>query len=407
MVTDRFPQLSARRRFERILGDIPGEAAGPTLVFVAGLNGNEPAGALASERVAAALRERGAELRGRVVFVSGNRQGLAAGLRFVRRDLNRGWTEPQLARLRALPERALGDEDQEQRELAECLYQIERERRARMIVVDLHTGSAPSAPVVSFGDTLLNRRLALSLPAPCILGLEEVVEGALVSYWTDRGHASLAIEAGQHQDAESVERLVAAIWLLLIAAGCLRASAVPDLAQHRERLALASAGCPAVVEVRHRHVVAAGDQFAMEPGFRSFQSVQRGQLLARDVRGPVLAPEAGSILMPRYQSQGEEGFLLVREVRPVWLKISEWLRRAGVSRVVPHLPGVRRDPARPGHLLVDPTVAFAHVADVMHLCGFRRRGSVDKYLLFSTRRPVRLRRPTSTGKLPARLQRES
>jgi succinylglutamate desuccinylase len=267
----------------------------------------------------------------------------------------------------------------------------------------LHTGSAPSAPFVSFGDTLLNRRLALSLPATCILGLEEVVEGALVSYWTDRGHASLAIEAGQHQDPESVERLVAAIWLLLVAAGSLRARDVPDLAQHRERLAMASAGCPAVVEVRHRHVVTAGDQFAMEPGFRSFLPVQRGQLLARDARGPVLAPETGAILMPRYQSQGEDGFFLVREVRPVWLKISEWLRRAGVSRVVPHLPGVRRDPARPGHLLVDPTVAFTHVADVMHLCGFRRRGSVDKFLLFSMRRPVRPRRPTSTGKLPAPL----
>lgn len=406
MTAEHFHPLSARRRFERILGDIPGETAGPTLVFVAGLHGNEPAGALASERVVAELRERGAALRGRAVFVAGNRQALAAGLRFVRRDLNRGWTEPQLARLCALPERALGDEDQEQRELCETLYQLERERRARMIVVDLHTGSAPSPPFVSFGDTLLNRRLALSLPAPCILGLEEVVDGALMSYWTDRGHASLAIEAGQHQDPESVDRLVSAIWLLLVAAGCVRARDVPDLVQHRERLRRASAGCPAVVEIRHRHVVPAGQQFEMEPGFRSFSPVQREQLLARDTRGPVLAPEAGYILMPRYQSQGEDGFFIVREIRPVWLKISEWLRRAGVQRVVPHLPGVRRDPARPGHVLVDPAVAFAHVSNVMHLCGFRRRGSVERYMLFSTRRAVRPRRPASTGRVPARAPRD-
>lgn len=407
MASDPLHPLGARRRFERILGDIPGEAAGPTVVFVAGLHGNEPAGALASERLVAALRQHGAALRGRAVFVSGNRQALAAGLRFVRRDLNRGWVEPQLARLCALPERALGDEDQEQRELCETLYRLERERRGRMIVVDLHTGSAPSPPFVSFGDTLLNRRLALSLPAPCILGLEEVVEGALMSYWTDRGHASLAIEAGQHRDPESVERLVAAIWLLLVAAGCLRPRDVPELARHRERLSRASAGCPAVVEVRHRHVVAAGQQFVMGPGFRSFSPVQRGQLLARDEQGDVLAPEAGFVLMPRYQSQGEDGFFIVREVRPVWLKISEWLRRAGVQRFVPHLPGVRRDPARPGHVLVDPAVAFAHVSNVMHLCGFRRRGSVDRYLLFSTRRPVRARRPASTGRGTTRLQRQS
>jgi succinylglutamate desuccinylase len=232
-----------------------------------------------------------------------------------------------------------------------------------------------------------------------------VVEGALVSYWTDRGHASLAIEAGQHQDPESVERLVAAIWVLLVAAGCLRAADVPELAQQRELLLQASAGCPPVAEVRYRHVVAAGQQFTMEPGFRSFSTVQRGQLLAHDERGPVLAPEAGALLMPRYQSQGEDGFFIVRNVRPVWLKISEWLRRAGAPRVVPHLPGVRRDPTRPGHLLVDPTVAFAKVADVMHLCGFRRRGSVDRFLLFSTRRPVRPRRVTGTRRVPGRLRR--
>ncbi len=407
MAADPLFSSSARRRFERILGDIPGETAGPTIVFVAGLHGNEPAGALASERVAAALRQRGAALRGRVVFLSGNRQALAAGLRFVRRDLNRGWTEPQLARLCALPERALGDEDQEQRELCEALYRLERERRGRMIVIDLHTGSAPSPPFVSFGDTLLNRRLALSLPAPCILGLEEVVEGAFMSYWTDRGHASLAIEAGQHRDPESVERLVAALWLLLVASGCLRAGDVPDLAEQREHLRRASAACPPVVEVRHRHVVGSGQRFAMEPGFRSFSPVQRGQLLAHDERGPVLAPETGLLLMPRYQSQGEDGFFLVREVRPVWLKISEWLRRAGAPRVIPHLPGVRRDPARPGHLLVDPTVAFARVADVMHLCGFRRRGSVDKYLLFSTRRAVRPRRPARSAAMAVRPERPS
>lgn len=169
MPSDRPNSPGARRRFERVLGDLRGTTPGPSLVFIAGLYGNEPGGALAAEQVAATLRERGTPLRGRVVFLAGNVQALASGLRFVRRDLNRGWTEPELSRVRALPEHALGDEDQEQRDLAECLYAIERERRGRLIVIDLHTTSAESAPFISFGDTLLNRRLALALPVTAIL----------------------------------------------------------------------------------------------------------------------------------------------------------------------------------------------------------------------------------------------
>ncbi len=397
MLSDRPNSLGTRRRFDRVLGDLPGTAPGPSVVFIAGLYGNEPAGARAAEQVATTLRERGTPLRGRVVFLAGNVQALASGLRFVRRDLNRGWTEPQLSRVRALPEHALGDEDQEQRDLSECLYAIERERRGRLIVIDLHTTSAESAPFISFGDTLLNRRLALSLPITAILGLEEVVDGALASYWTDRGHVSLSLEAGQHSSALSVERHIAAIWLLLVAAGCVRASDVPELAQHAKSLASASVGLPTVVEVRHRHGISTGDGFEMAPGFESFMPVRRGQVLARDARGQIEAPEAGLILVPRYDSQGDDGYLIVREVRPVWLKVSKWLRTAGLPRLLPHLPGVRRDPARLGYLLVDPTVAFAHVADVMHLCGFRRRGSVEKLLLFSTRRAVKLRRPVQAG----------
>jgi hypothetical protein len=77
-------------------------------------------------------------------------------------------------------------------------------------------------------------------------------------------------------------------------------------------------------------------------------------------------------------------------VRPVWLKLSGWLRRAGVPRVLPYLPGVERDRAAPGQLVVDPRVAFAHVADVMHLCGYRRRRSPENKPVFARRGTQRM-----------------
>jgi predicted deacylase len=374
----------------RVLGDVRGTAAGPSLVVVGGLNGNEPAGALAGARVALELEDLRASLRGRAVFLAGNRQGLAVGQRFIRRDLNRIWSRAQLERLAQLSERDLGDEDQEQVELARALREVERAQRGPLIVIDLHTTSAPSAPFVCFGDTLRNRRLALALPTTAILGLEEVVEGALIGYCTDRGHVGISIESGQHRDPEAVERHVAAIWLLLVAAGCLPAAAVPNLGEHRQRLRQASAGRPRVVEVRYRHAVSAGDGFELLPGFESFAAIAAGQIVGSNREGPLRAPEAGLMLMPRYQAQGQDGYFLVREVRPVWLKLSGWLRRAGVPRVLPYLPGVERDRAAPGQLVVDPRVAFAHVADVMHLCGYRRRRSPENKPVFARRGTQRM-----------------
>jgi succinylglutamate desuccinylase len=127
----------------------------------------------------------------------------------------------------------------------------------------------------------------------------------------------------------------------------------------------------------------------MLPGLSSFAPIAANQVVAHDARGPVLAPQAGLLLMPRYQAQGDDGYFLVREVRPIWLQVSEWLRRAGVPHLVPYLPGVRRDPARPELLVVDPRVARTRVAEVMHLCGFRRRASSDQRYVFSRRGPRR------------------
>lgn len=380
---------SSGRRLPRVIGDIAGARPGPSVVFVAGIHGNEPAGTLAAQQIAFELDAFRSVLRGRVVFLVGNRQATASGLRFVRRDLNRGWSQANLERLRRLPARELGDEDQEQVELADALREIERAQRRPLVVIELHTSSAPSPPVVSFGDTLRNRHLAMALPSTAILGLEEVTEGALVGYCTERGHVGISIESGQHQDPEAVPRLVAAIWLLLVASGCLPGKSVPELAQHRERLARASEGYPAVVEVLHRHGVAPGDGFHMLPGLASFTPVAANQVVAHDARGAVQAPLAGLLLMPRYQAQGEDGYFLVREVRPIWLQVSEWLRRAGAAHLVPYLPGVHRDPGRPELLVVDPRVARTRVPEVMHLCGFRRRASADQRYVFSRRGPRR------------------
>ena len=129
---------------------------------------------------------------------------------------------------------------------------------------------------------------------------------------------------------------------------------MPDGVDHRGNLARSARGLPTVVEIRHRHVVERDDLFEMAPGFVNFDPIEAGQVVARDERGGVPAPEAGLMMLPRYQGQGEDGFFVARSVAPFWLWLSRWLRRLRLDRVVPMLPGVARDRSKPDTFLTNP-----------------------------------------------------
>lgn len=376
---------AAGRLPPRVLGREGTRGPGPTLVVIAGLHGNEPAGVQASRRVLRAVQSRERGFRGRVHFLVGNRQALAAGARYVDRDLNRMWTGERIERLERLVaeegEPALTPEDREQRELLEGLREILEEAQGPVYVVDLHTTSGPRGIFTTVGDTLENRALALALPVPLVLGLEEQVEGTLQDYLSRLGAVTLLFESGQHLEAEAVDRAEAAIWLLLCATGVLPQTEVPEVDQARTLLGRSGRDLPRALEIRYRHGVAEGDGFRMHPGWMNFAPVRRGEQVAVDRQGPVHAPETGRILMPLYQVQGDDGFFLVREFRPVWLHLSRLLRRVGVDRVVHLFPGIRPHPRRPDALVVNLRVARWYALQFLHLLGFRRYREEDGRLV--------------------------
>src|SRR5580698_114157 len=83
----------------REIGRMVGRAAGPTLVVVAGMHGNEPAGILAARRVLARLAADEVPLRGELIVLAGNVGALRAGKRYLAKDLNRQWSEARVASL--------------------------------------------------------------------------------------------------------------------------------------------------------------------------------------------------------------------------------------------------------------------------------------------------------------------
>ena len=363
------------------------------LIVVAGLHGNEPAGVQACQRVLAQLASRSAQvlpgrapaLAGQLVGVSGNRQALARGVRFVDRDLNRAWSAQRISAMRAGGPVQTA-EDVEQRELLACLDELLGGHEGPVHVLDLHTTSGSGGAFTTTADSLANRALAVQLEVPLVLGLEELLEGTLHDYLDTQGCNAVVFEAGQHDDPMSIERAEAAIWLMLAATGVLPSGRNRQVSTARARLKREARDRPAVVEMRYRHPVAPDDHFEMVPGFGNFDRIKRGQPLARDRDGQVRAPTRGRILMPLYQAQGEDGYFIVREFRPFWLAVSAVLRERGVDRWVHRLPGIRVSDHRPDMLVVNRRVARWYALQLLHLLGYRRHRAEGDTLVV-TRRP--------------------
>lgn len=302
-------------RFPRVVGRTTGDIAGPTLICVAGLHGNEPAGVDALRRLFSHLDASEIEVRGSVTGLLGNRVALTRGKRYVDRDLNRGWRPETIEALRGKgPGRAMLVEDREQLALLEEFDRAVGAAEGPIFVLDLHTTSGPGPPFATLGDTPANRAFAARFPIPAIVGLQNSLAHVFLDYIGADGNTTMAVEGGGHYLRESVDRLAAILRIAAVEAGVVIGD---DIAPARELLRAAAADHPSLLEVRYRHAIRPVDRFRMLPGYANLQPVAEGEVLARDRHGPVHAPESGRILMPLYQERGNDGFFVAGETSPV------------------------------------------------------------------------------------------
>jgi hypothetical protein len=370
---------------ERILGRYGGTTPGPLVLVVAGLHGNEPSGVAALHRVVTKLHERQPDFHGEFIAVAGNIAALTEGVRFIERDLNRGWNVRNVAR--AL-DRPLSAEDEELAGLLDVLVPRLRDADGETYVFDLHSTSAKSAPFLTLGDTLENRKFAQRLGMPLVLGIEEQIDGAMLDYLGAFGPVALGVEAGQHEDPISVDIHEATTWMALTEAGCLsRDTSLFDMVECRRRIGVARAGLPHVFEVVYRRGVVPGDGFEMEPGHCNFERVREGQVIARTKEGPVEVPQNGWLFLPLYQKLGDDAYFLVRPVRPMWLRLSRALRRARSERILPLLPGVHCARERTDTYVVDRRIARWLVVQFFHLLGYRKVRTTPKVVVFRGQGP--------------------
>ena len=382
--------LRKTSRTERLIAHLQGKNDGPTVVFFGGVHGNEPAGVLALQHVFRELEEDLSSLCGQAFAIAGNLEALGASRRFIDRDLNRIW-EPEF--LSALQGQEIGQvaETKEVIALLKLLEEIQKRASPPFYFIDLHTTSSSTTPFIVMNDSSLNRRFCRSFELPVILGIEEYLQGALLSHINDLGYVSFGFESGQHQELSAITLAEYFVGLCLF-----RTGVIPHKkkeAQHwSDRLLQESLGRvprfgkdSRFYEIYYQHLITPEDRFEMCPGFSNFQIVPQGTILAHSRVGTVQAHNESQLFMPLYQKQGAEGYYFIRNIPGVFLWIGGWFRRLPWNHILVVLPGIQRDQQQSDCLRINKAVVRSWAKPIFHLMGFRVRSVSKTHWLIRSR----------------------
>jgi succinylglutamate desuccinylase len=313
---------------QRIIGQYDGDKHGDLIIAIGAIHGNEPAGVQALQLLfdmlqKEPLRNATFKFNGRLVGLIGNIQALERQKRFVKKDLNRQLTTENIDKIRKnrttesferTPQYEALFEDIELIELIETIEnQLVIYKPKRLIILDLHTTSADGGIFSIVSDDPESVALAETLHAPVVLGMIDSVGGSTLHYFTEQNMGvptiAVAFESGKHDDLYSTRRAVA--WLIhaLRSVGSIATYDVEN--RHEIILKNYSNSLPKTVQLIGSHPISASDEFKMFGNFRNFQPVRKGDILAHDRHGAIVAPQDCRVLMPLYQTQGSDGFFLV------------------------------------------------------------------------------------------------
>lgn len=369
---------------ERIIGAIKGALEGPTLIFVAGIHGNEPAGIFALREVLSNLQEHTTTFRGNLYAISGNLPALAKGIRYDACDLNRLWTEETIEKINDSETEEKTAELLQLKDIYQHITTILSTERGPFYFYDLHTTSSDSIPFITVNDSLLNRKYTSQYPLPLILGIEEFLTGALLSYINELGYIAFGFEGGQHEATSSIDAHIAFIYLSIVFSGCLEKSAI-DFEKHHSYLFHRTQNLQAFYEIYKRYEIKPFEEFKMEPGFSNFQPIKKGMPLAKSNGKPIIATQRANIFMPLYQGKGNDGFFLVRKVPKVFLYISSVLRKVRFDNLLTLLPGVRWASTKKDELKVNLKIARFFTKNFFHLLGYRSRTISKTHVMVKNR----------------------
>lgn len=299
---------------KRIIGLLEGDPNGPSVAILAGIHGNESAGVKAAGNIVRMLRKAPRPISGRLVAIRANMRALREKVRFIDEDMNRLWFPSVIENIQNTPEsRIESSERLEMKRILPILSKIDDRADQPVILVDLHTFSADGYMFTITNDDPEQRKLLSNLHVPMVFGIEKSLRGTALRFFQKKGFISFGLEGGQHFDELTEYNITSALMILLKTLGCIDEQYVPEINEYEQDLKSQTSHLPVETELVYQHIIEPGDDFRMRPGYQNFQPIKKGEWLASDKDGKIMAMCDGYILMPLYQSQGDDGFFIIQE----------------------------------------------------------------------------------------------
>lgn len=295
----------------RLIGSYPpGKYQDPLVIGIGGLHGNEPSGVSAMQNIFDRLNEDEIPVNGKFVGLAGNLPALKNNTRYIDEDMNRIFSERKIKSLSLKAEL-----NTEEREMEYVLTAIDKlsEQHDEIYFIDCHTTSSPTVPYISVNEYPKSLELAQRFPLFSVIGLEKSIPGCLAEYFNQKGYSGFTIEAGKHYTMTSIENTEAIVWLFLVYTGLLEKECLPFYEDQLELLKDRTAKTRQDFKVVEHYKIRADEDFEMKPGYVNFQEISEGEVLATNQRKTIRSSYDGRILMPLYQSQGDDGYFILKK----------------------------------------------------------------------------------------------
>ncbi|MBT8245883.1 succinylglutamate desuccinylase/aspartoacylase family protein [Winogradskyella sp.] len=368
---------------KRIIHHVRGQSKGPTLVFFGGIHGNEKAGVEALKNVLPQLKKD--NICGQIFGVYGNIKAINQNKRYIDKDLNRIWTTQFLNDLE--DKTIYSQEEQEQKALFKFISGLLSNNTEPVYFIDFHTTSSKTLPFITINDAIINRKFSKHFPVPVVLGIEEYLEGPLLSYLNKQGFVSLGFEAGQHNDKAAIINCESFIHLACHYSGALK-ERFNEFKTHYQQLQKSAKNKTDIYEVIYKYHINENENFKMEHGFESFQPIKKGILLATSNQKPIYAPSSHELFMPLYQEKGNDGFFIIKRIPRFILEVSALVRKLKLDGLLTLLPGIKWHDKTNGILRANLRITRFMAKSIFHLLGYRNKQQDDTHLLLYNRERV-------------------
>lgn len=259
-----------------------GKSEGPTVAVFAGVHGNEKAGVYALESLVNSLSIE----KGKVYLVFANPDAIKSNVRMINKNLNRCFF---ISNEGDLPE------DIRARELMAILDSCDA-------LLDIHMFYGDGEPFIICEDNALDVAGIFDVSIVST-NWSETEPGATDGYMYSKNKVGVCLECGPISESkERAEYAKDAIFRFLNYYGILSYSALP--VDNFKTLIRAE-----------KTIYRSSEEFELNPGFKNFDELQSGQIIAKEGDKKFVAGKGECIIFPHYTARiGEESYILGKKL---------------------------------------------------------------------------------------------